>query len=184
MKYALASGLFSACLLVTACSEHAGNHSGGAHVLNGSVQLGNGQITLHTWNAPVATISVNGDFQVGQQAVSTTPAVRDLLKSYYANIQLIRADSVATDQAGNAMGGHIAQAIKTQLDNGHPEQIGSAIEVQTKPLVQAALKICQDMSVVKATQDQLIDQLPAFKPYGNIVGTNDISDCKSDIHAP
>jgi len=184
MKYAMAFGLFSACLLVAACSEHGGNHSGGAHVLNGGVQLGNGQITLHTWNASVATISANGDFQIEQQAVSTTPAVRDLLKSYYTNVQSIHADSVATDKAGEAMGDQISQAVKTQLDNGHPDQIGKAVEGQTKPLVQAALKVCQDMNVIKATQDQLVSQFPAFKPYGNIVSASDISDCKSDIHAP
>lgn len=184
MKYAIAFGLLLACLLVAACSGHGGNHSGGAHVLNGSVQLGNGQITLHTWNTPVATIGANGDFQIGQQMVSTTPAVRDLLKSYYANVQLIHTDNIATNQAGDAMGNQISRAVKTQLDNGHPDQIEKAVKDQTKPLVQAALKTCQDISAVKATQDQLVSQLPAFKPYGNIVSADDISDCKSDIHAP
>jgi hypothetical protein len=184
MKYAVALGLFSTCLLISACSEQSGSHSGGAHVLNGSIQLGNGQITLHTWSAPVATISANGDLQVEQQTVMVDPAARELLKSYYASAQSIHVDSVATDKAGEAMGDQIAQSIKTQLANGHPEQIGKDVEAQTKPLVQAALKICQDMSDIKATQDQLVNQLPAFKPYGNIVGANDISDCKSDIHAP
>jgi hypothetical protein len=182
MKHALTIGFFAACLLSAACSEHSGNHSHGAHVLHGAIQLGDGQITLHASDTPVATIGVNGDLQIGQQSIATDPATRNLLKTYYANAQSIHIDSVATDQAGEAIGDQIANSAKAQLANGHPEQFQKDVEASTKPLEQAAMKICQDVDNIKVTQDQLAARLAAFKPYASIVGDTDISDCKSDIH--
>jgi hypothetical protein len=182
MKHALTTGLFAACLLSAACSEHSGNHLQGAHVLHGAIQLGDGQITLHASDAPIATIGANGDLQIGQQSIATDQATRDLLKTYYANAQSIHVDSVATGQAGEAMGNQIADSVKAQLANGHPEQFQKDVEASTKSLEQAAMKICQDVGNVKVTQDQLAGRLAAFKPYASIVGDADLSNCHSEIH--
>jgi len=164
-------------------------HSGGhTSVINsnigglahGSLHLGNGDVTVRADGAPDAVINANGDLQIDQHPVAVNDAQRTLLKSYYSNATMILNDGLATGKAGAAVGEEAAKSVLTRLASGSPDKIQQDIDAKVKPLKEAALKICADLGNVKSNQDQLAAMLPAFKPYGNVVGSDDVEDCKKD----
>lgn len=175
MKRAVLLGTVLLCGAIAACSDE-----GDSDMLNGSIRYSHGEVTLHTKDAPDAVINANGDLKINEQAVQTSPAEQALLKSYYDNVLMIRTDGIATGKAGAAVGAQAIKSVAQGLANGNSDQIQQQIDVKTKAVTDAALKICQDLANVKTSQDQLVAQLPAFKPYGNVVSGSDVGDCHKD----
>jgi hypothetical protein len=186
MNYANAIGTLALCGLLAACGHGNGEHvidiahmGPGIHLYRGGIQPGDGQVTLYTSHAPDAVISANGDLQIDQQAIAVDPAIRELLKNYYQSAMMVRTDGIATGKAGAAVGAQALKSVANGLTSGHPEQIGQEVEAKAQQVKQSASKICQDLGNIQATQDQLTAKLPAFQPYGHIVNTDDIGDCKN-----
>jgi hypothetical protein len=186
MNYATMLGTLALCGLLAACGNDSDSHSitsdAGVHLSSGSIRAGDGQITLRTSGTPDAVISAQGDLQINQQAVTVDPAVRDLLKSYYQNAISVRTDGIATGKAGAEVGEQALKSVTKGMTSGHPDQIQAEIEAKAQVVKEAALKVCADLGNIQSAQDQLVAQLPAFKPYGHIVSADDVSDCKNDIH--
>lgn len=191
----LSIGIFALCVLLSACSDHSDDHNitvvnSGGHISvyhsninglsHGRIQLSNGNVTIHTDGAPDAVINATGDLQIDQHPVAVNDAQRAWLKSYHDSATMILTDGLATGKAGAALGQEAAKSVLTNLANGNPDKIQQDIDAKTKPLKEAALKICTDLGNVKNSQDQLVATLPAFKPYGDVVGSNDVDDCKKD----
>ena len=181
MKRATVFGMLTLCGLLAACSHHSddeitlGGHGG---MVNIHMGFENGQVALQARDAPPALISAAGDLQIDQQPVAVDPAQRELLKSYYENAMMIRTDGIATGKAGVAVGAQALKSVATRLASGNPDQIQQDIDAKTQLVKDAVLKICRDLGNVKTNQDQLVVQLPAFKPYGDIVSATDVSDCE------
>jgi hypothetical protein len=186
---------FALCGLLAACGDHSDDRSltvvnanGHISVINshinglahGQLQLANGDVIVRADGAPDAVINANGDLQIDQHSVAINDAQRALLKSYHDNATMILTDGIATGKAGAALGQEAAKSVLTNLANGNPDKIQQDIDAKTKPLKEAALKICTDLGNVKQNQDELVAALPAFKPYGNVVGSNDVDDCRKD----
>ena len=186
MNYAALLVTLAACSLLAACNgdsdSHSITHDSGIHLSNGSIRAKDGQIIVRSPDSPDAMISDQGDLTINQQAVTVDPAVRDLLKSYYQNATAVRADGIATGKAGAEVGKQAVESVKQGLASGHPDQIGQEIEAKAQIVKEAAMKICQDLGGIQSAQDQLTVQLPAFKPYGHIVSSDDVSDCRNNIH--
>jgi hypothetical protein len=186
MKSVSALVTLALCGLLAACGHGSDNHlvviTGDTDVLNGNIRLSDGHVTLRARDAPDAIISANGELQINQQSVSVDPAVQELLKSYYQNAMMVRTDGIATGKAGEAVGEQAVKSVASNLASGHPEQIQQDVEGKAQAVKQAALKICQDLGNIQSAQDQLVTQLPAFKPYGHIINADNISDCKNDTY--
>ncbi len=188
-------GVAALCCLLGACGDHSDDHSltivhsdGHITVINsnigglssGSIHLGNGDVTVRVSHAPDAVITANGDLSIAQHPIAVDPAQRETLKAYYGNAMAILTDGIATGKAGAAVGETAAKSVVTRLASGDPDKIQQDIDAKVKPLKEAALKICDDVGKVKQSQDQLAATLPAFKPYGNVVGSDDVEDCRKD----
>ena len=181
MKSTLTLGLLTACLFITACSGKSDNDvivtNGSTDMANGHIRLNNDHVILRVDGSPDATISAGGDLQIDQQTVSTNDAQRQLLQSYYQNAFAIRTDGIATGKAGAAVGAQAIKSVATRLASGDPDKIQQDVAAKTKVVKEAARKICLDVSGIQTAQNQLATQLPAFKPYGSIIGTEDAKDC-------
>jgi hypothetical protein len=184
MKYATTFALltFCFCCLLTACGKPSDNIiiGGRSGAVNIHLGLDDGRVTLHAQDAPSATINANGDLQVNQQPVTTNAGERELLKSYYENAMMIRTDAIATGKAGAAVGVQALKSVADRLANGDPDQIKQDVDAKAQVVKAEAFKICRDLSNTKTAQDQLAAQLPAFKPYGNIISADSVSDCEKD----
>lgn len=129
---------------------------------------------------PPAEITAQGELLIDGRTVPTTPAQRELLVRYRAQVA-----GVAT--AGMDVGVQGAQlAVRTVGDavrgvlNGQPEQIEQRVEAQAEPIRQAALKLCDRLPALFETQQALAAALPAFAPYAKF-DQKDIAQCRQDV---
>jgi hypothetical protein len=123
------------------------------YFMNGKIIMIGNQLTLHVSGTPDASISSAGDFNLGGKAVPVTAPQRGLLMLYYQHMEDIRERSTAMSKAEDAADGKADSGQKQQLEHQH--------------------STCQDEANLKAVQDQLVTQMPAFKPYGNIFASAD-----------
>ena len=142
-----------------------------------TIRVHDGGIAIHRTGAPEADITVAGDLSIDGKSVALAPNQRDLLKQYYAQVMLVRADGVATGMAGAAMAGHAIGAVTSGLAHGDPDSIGPAIDAHAKTVEAKAMVICTDMAALEAKQTAIANALPVFKPYASING-NKKTDCE------
>lgn len=140
---------------------------------NGKLTLDGNVLTVHVDGAPDATISSAGDFAVDGKAVSLAPAQRGLLVLYYQGAADIR------EQANGMKAGITAakNAFVAKPDADEKQKLKDAVAAQAHQLT---VKMCQDQTNLKAIQDQLNAQVPAFRPYGGIFRARSTEDCIKD----
>lgn len=140
---------------------------------NGKLTLDGNVLTVHADGAPDATISASGDFIIAGKAVPLSPAQHGLLVLYYQGVTDIR------EQASDMKAGINAakNAFIAKPDANGKEKLKNSVVSQAHQL---AVKMCQDEINLKAVQDQLTVQIPAFKPYGGIFSTHSAEDCIKD----
>jgi len=175
MKYQRAILLLALCGVVTACDMPDFNFSS----KHGKISLTGNMLTLHADGGPDAALASSGDFSVNGKPVSITAPQRGLLMLYYQDVLDIRAQSVGMGKAGAAAG---LKAIKNKMDGSSSPEAKKQIDADvTAQIHQLAVKMCQDQVNLKTVQDQLVAQLPDFKPYGNLFSYSSVDECvKSD----
>lgn len=161
--------------LLSACNP-------GASVSTGSGQVSsNGErITLKADGQPTAQITKAGEFSIDGKIQTVTPEQRLLLQTYHREMNGMTSDGIAIGKQGAALAGTaVTEAIKGAI-NGNGDQIDAKVEAEAEKIEQRALQLCRRLVVIKATQDSLAAQLPAFAPYATIA-TGDVKDCDSDV---
>lgn len=149
---------------------------------NGSVfhyiSIHDGSIAVHANSAPDAIVTPAGALSIDGKAITLTPAQRDLLKQYYAQVMAVRNDGIATGKAGAAMAGHAIGSVASGLAHGNPDSIGPAIDARARQVEAKAMAVCNGVITLQAKQDAIANAVPAFKPYALING-KEVSDCRS-----
>lgn len=160
--------LLFACLLLApalaACSDTGVADSG--H-LNGNwhVAFDDGGLVINAPGKPDAHIDANGNLRIGDTPVMVTPMQRDSLKHYYAGATAVRDDGIATGKAGAALGLHAVGSVFGNLLSGTPDKIDKDMDARSKSVDASAQHLCDDLVQLKATQETIAAQLPAFRPY-------------------
>jgi hypothetical protein len=177
-------GALVLCGLIAGCgnsSDHVSIISSGyTSLANGGITMDDGKVALHSSGAPDATITAAGDLNINGNAIATDAAQREQLQHYYSGVVAVRDHGIATGKAGAAVAGQALKSVASNLVNGTPDQIGNQVDAKAQVVTEAALKICKDIGDIRAAQDNLAGQLPAFKPYAGIVGNGDVKDCGKD----
>lgn len=151
----------------------AGCDVGDTSMANGEITLKGQQIVLRVDHASDGVITSSGDFSVADQPISVSPAQRGLLVMYYQSVSDVHHTGVDMGKLGVRMSAHaVADTLKGSPDSSK-EQGGQSMD-------QLAARICQDQINIKQVQDQLAAQLPAFKPYGQIIDQETVDDCRKD----
>jgi hypothetical protein len=171
MKYARTTLLLALCTVLTACSVP------DTTMMDGAISMKDGVVTLHVHGASDAMISPTGDLQIDDKAVSLTASQRGLLMLYIHNVQDVHDIGVQMGKTGASMG---VNALKNVLNKKSDAQQDKDADAGSQQLSQLSVKICQDQANIKTVQDQLTAELPAFKPYGNIVSADSVTSCQSD----
>ena len=163
----------SLAVLVAGCAP-------GTHVSTdkGDVTSNGKVITLRASGQPDAKISADGELTIDGKAVAVNDAQRALLQSYLKEMNAMTADGIAIGKQGAALAGTaVSEAIKGAI-KGDGDQVDAKIEAEAKKIEQQAMQLCKRLVTIKASQDALADQLPAFKPYATI-DASDVDDCGS-----
>ncbi len=172
------------CGLVSACGHDSSNSnltsSGHSSIGNGSIQVEGNEVTLHPDNTPRASIDNSGRFSVDGKPIATNDAQRLLLKHYYDASAAIRQHGIETGKAGAAMAGHAFKEAVSSAFKGDGEGAEKRINAQADKVKQVAQKICTDLGDIRTAQNQLGSTLPAFRPYANLIQSEDVDDCMKD----
>lgn len=145
---------------------------------NGAIRVEGSQIVLHPEHGASATIGSSGDFAVDGKPVNITPAQRALLLQYYASAAAVREHGVATGKAGAAIAGEALKGVASSVAGDDGKSTEDRVNAQAAKVKQAALKICDDLEQIRNAQDQLATQLDAFKPYGQLIIADSVSECR------
>lgn len=183
MRMRLLPALFATALL--AGCNGSGDHltlinGGNTSIEDGAIRVEGSQIVLHPEHGASATIGSSGDFTVDGKPVDITPAQRALLLQYYAGAAAVREHGVATGKAGAAIAGAALKGVASSVAGGDGKSTEDRVNAQAAKVKQAALKICDDLEQIRNAQDQLATQLDAFKPYGQLITADSVSQCRKD----
>jgi hypothetical protein len=170
MKHVRMMFAVALCLFLSACDVP------DTAVENGAVTLKDNVVTLHADNAPNAMINAQGQLQIGDKAIATTPSQQGLLMLYYQSIADIHDSGVQMGKLGAGMG---LTALKGKLNGKSQQEMDSDASKGGQSMSALAKKICQDQINMKTVQDQLAGQLPDFKPYSKIFD-DDNTKCDDD----
>jgi hypothetical protein len=181
--HCLASVLAAAILAggCTASGDHGSIGFGSTSLANGRITVSGDEALVHVKGAPDAAIGAAGSLRIGRDIVATTPAQQALLRDYYRNALAVREHGIATGKAGAAIAGQAISSVAKGLANGNTDNIDKEIDAKAARVEQEAQKICLDLVGVKAAQDALAAQLPAFKPYADVVDADAVDECDKHV---
>lgn len=176
MKHQRMILLLALCVVTAACGMPDFSYTG----KNGNLTLKGNVLTLHVHGIPNASIGSSGDWNVDGKAVSVTPSERGLLMLYYQDVINIRTQSVEMGKTGAE---ESVKAIKNSIaGKSEPNKKQKIYNEVTAQANQLSLKMCQDQVNLKTLQDQLVKQIPSFKPYGAIFASNSVDECMKENH--
>lgn len=133
-------------------------------------------IALHAKTGPDAVVSADGQLSIDGKSVAITPPQQALLKQYFTDAITLRNDAVKTGVAGLSTASTAIHSVVTELANGTPDRIAPTVEKSAAKVEAHANLICTDLSALRSTQQALVAQLDAFKPYATI-DADSVEDC-------
>jgi hypothetical protein len=129
---------------------------------------------------PKAEITPQGDFLVAGKPVPLTPEQRREMLAYRQQLVEIARQGIAIGKQGATLGIHAASAAIAAVFTGESkQQIRQRVEAQTYGIRAAAAKICDNLPALRANQQKLAADVPAFKPYADLTPAK-IDECRTD----
>lgn len=127
-------------------------------------------VTLHSANAPAATITSRGSFSVGSKLIDISPAERQLFLRYYNRIAAIHDDTAGlTSQALHMAGKSVEQAFDSMGgSSSSAKPAGRAMQSKGQDMQKRAQQLCHDVARAKTLQATLDKEVSAFQPYADI----------------
>lgn len=139
----------------------------------------NGRRIKREKGLPDAEITPQGDLVIEGKPVAINASQRAELLEYRGHI-------IDIADAGMQMGAKGADlAVKAVSEaigaifSGDENGVEERIETEAKKIKAVAMKLCDQLPPLLASQDRLAATLPAFKPYASLT-QDDIEDCNKD----
>ena len=136
-------------------------------------------ISLNATGAPEAAITPKGDLLIDGKPVPVTQEQRMLLLDYRAQLAGVASAGMDVGVQGAQLAAKAVGEALRGVFSGNPDQIEKRVEAQAEPIRQAALKLCDRLPDLYASQQKLAASLPAFAPYAKMDQT-DIDECRTD----
>ena len=130
-------------------------------------------------DAPAA-ITPQGGFLVEGKPVDVTPAQRELLLAYRQDVIRVAEAGMAVGVKGADLAGKAVMETLGSLMSGNRGDLDKRMEAEGRRIEAEAMKICDLLPHMLATQDRLATALPAFKPYARMT-QDDIDDCGKEV---
>ena len=143
------------------------------------VDEGNIKLSAHDNSLPPAEITPAGDLLVGGEKVAVDANQRALLMQYRGQVADIAGAGAeiglqGAELATRAMG----EAFRSAF-SGDTAGMEKRIEAEAEKIEAQALRLCDRMPAMLATQQALSEALPEFRPYARM-DADDIGDCRDD----
>jgi hypothetical protein len=147
-----------------------------------STELASKNITISNDDdsAPKAEITPQGDFLIAGKPVPLTPTQRKEMLAYRGQVIEIARAGIAIGRQGATLGINAAsEAIAGAFSGESEQQVRQRVEARTSGIRQAAAKICDRLPALRASQQKLATDVPAFKPYADLTPEK-IDECRKD----
>lgn len=147
----------------------AGCGSGDSEVkVAGAIRLHDGTAIVQAVGQPDARIAGSGELTINGQAVPLTAEERDLFRQYYVEAYKLRDQGLAIRRTGSNMAAFaIGSAASSPAGGASGKSAGQRNDQTTQITHQAAI-LCDSLDRLRATQDVIAGQLPAFRPYASL----------------
>lgn len=130
---------------------------------------------------PSAQISPQGELLIAGKKVPASPEQMALLLDYRSHVLDIAYAGMDIGTEGASLGLHAArEAIWGALAGKSEQDIEASIKPQVDKIEAAALKLCQRLPDLLASQQKLAAAMPEFRPYASME-LQDIDDCAKQI---
>lgn len=136
----------------------------------------NGRRVGRTGGQPKAEITPQGDLLIQDKTVAITPAQRALLLQYRRHLIGLAEAGMDIGVQGADLGMKAASEAIRGVFGGDTTQSEQRVEAEASKIEAAALRLCQQLPPLLATQQALAASLPAFKPYATM-DQSDVDDC-------
>jgi hypothetical protein len=127
-----------------------------------------------------ASITPDGELLINGKQIAVTPAQRELLLAYRKDIIAVAEAGMAVGVKGADLAGKAVLETLSGLMHGEADQAGKRIEAEGHKLEVEAMKICDLLPHMLATQEKLATALPAFKPYASMT-QEDVDECGKEV---
>lgn len=148
--------------LLAACGTH--DRTSFAHFGHASGD----RVVLHARSGPDALLAADGSLLVDGKPVALTPAQQALLRDFHDGVGTLWRDAVATGKAGTETAKAAIASVAEGFAGGDSDRIGARVDAAAAKVTADAAKICTDLAALRARQETLAAQLPAFRPYATI----------------
>lgn len=148
----------------------------------GSLRISKDAVTIRRDGEPDARIHADGRLLIDDREVPVTEAQRARLREYHGAGMLLREHAKETGIAGAKVGVAAVGAVVSGLVKGDPDSIGPKVEAEAEKVKQAALRLCEDIAVMRRAQDALVVDLEPFRPYATLDEDDEI-DCRDGVDA-
>lgn len=126
-----------------------------------------------------AEITPQGDLLVAGEKIPANDRQRALLVKYRGEVIAIATAGADIGAQGADFGVRTAgKALRGAL-SGNGDQVEAEIEAEAREFEARALEICDRLPPMLESQQQLAEQLPAFRPYATMTQA-DVDDCRKD----
>lgn len=131
---------------------------------------------------PKAEITPKGDLLIEGKTVPVDAAQRSQLLTYRSQILGIAEAGMAIGSKGADLAGKALGGVFGVIFGGEKGQkdFEARMEAEGRKIEAEAMKLCNQLPPLLATQQALAASLPAFKPYATMT-QDDIDDCGKDV---
>ena len=140
-------------------------------------ELAEKNISVSSKDGVKVEISPTGDLLIDGNAIAIDVAQRRLLLQYREQMVKVAEAGIEIGVQGANLGARAAGEAIKGIFSGNTDQIEARVNAEAKKLEESALKICDQMPGMLATQQQLAAAIPEFKPYATM-GQDDIDECR------
>lgn len=140
----------------------------------------NGNMTLEDKIGKTnAEITPKGDLLIDGKAVTITPEQRQLLINHRELLVKIAISGVEIGLKGVDLAGEAIGETVKGIFSGDTKSIEKKVEAKAEKIEESARTLCDQLPLLRASQEKLGASLPEFKPYATMT-TKDTIDCHTD----
>jgi hypothetical protein len=123
------------------------------------------RVVIHPEGVPAAEISPGGVLRIDGRAVVTAERDRVLLERYNRRVRRIEETAIDMGLRGAEIGVTALAAAVVAVVTGDHDHVEQAVRPDAEELKDKGRRLCHDVEDLRALQDQLAVNVPAFRPY-------------------
>ncbi len=129
---------------------------------------------------PHAEITPEGDLLIGGKSVALSADQRALLAAHRTQLVGIATEGVQIGRQGVDLAGKAMKSALFAVLTGNEARFERKMEAEAAKIEASALKLCDRLPALLASQNAVTDAVPGFEPYAR-VEQSDIAECARDV---